>query len=73
VAKTYPFDRSMAPLRISSCAASALLIWSGYCSHRRVEPSMSVNRKVTVPAGYSVIPQRYSVARFDDHPQHVFW
>lgn len=34
-----------------SCRASASRIASGNCSHSVVLPAMSVNRKVTVPAG----------------------
>ena len=36
-----------------SWRASAALMAAGSCSHRRVESSMSVNRKVTVPDGSS--------------------
>ena len=39
---------------ISSWRASASRIASGCSSHRRVEPSRSVNKKVTVPDGNSV-------------------
>ncbi len=35
----------------SSCAASAARIPSALASHRRVEPSTSVNKKVTTPEG----------------------
>src|SRR5215212_5761439 len=41
----------MAPARISSWRASEACIASGSFSHILVEPSMSVNRKVTVPVG----------------------
>ena len=42
---------SIAVRNISSCAASATRIASASASHRRVEPSMSVNRNVTTPDG----------------------
>ena len=42
---------SIAARSTSSCAARAARMTSGSVSHRRVEPSMSVNRKVTVPDG----------------------
>src|SRR5262245_42917467 len=41
----------MAPRSRASCRASAACIASGCCSQRRVLPSMSLNRKVTVPLG----------------------
>ena len=37
--------------KTSSCAARAFRIKSASFSHRRVEPSISVNRKVTIPEG----------------------
>src|SRR5690349_2110559 len=40
---------------MSSWRASADFIASRCCSHRRVEPSRSVNKKVTVPVGRSAI------------------
>jgi hypothetical protein len=53
VLKTYPFALTI-PSRISSsCRASAVRIVSGCASHNLVLPSMSVNRKVTVPVGAS--------------------
>ena len=39
-----------------SCCASAASICSGWASHARVDPSTSVNRKVTVPVGRSSFP-----------------
>src|SRR5262249_33206215 len=48
---TCPPRDAIASLTISSCRASASCITSGCCSHRRVEPSRSVNKKVTVPDG----------------------
>src|SRR5215468_6392900 len=42
---------------MSSWRASASFIASGCSSHRRVEPSRSVNKKVTVPVGSSLIVQ----------------
>ena len=39
------------PRNTSSCAASATRIASASASHRRVEPSTSVNRNVTTPEG----------------------
>ena len=42
---------SIALRSTSSCAVSAARIPSASASHRRVEPSMSVNRKVTTPEG----------------------
>src|SRR6266542_5158802 len=51
----------MPVLRSASCRAEAALIASGCCSQRRVLPSISVKRKVTVPVGSSGIvraPQR---------------
>jgi hypothetical protein len=53
VLKTYPFALTI-PSRISSsCRASAVRIVSRCASHNLVLPSMSVNRKVTVPVGAS--------------------
>ena len=42
---------SIAPRSTSSWAASAARIASASASHRRVEPSTSVNRNVTTPEG----------------------
>jgi hypothetical protein len=42
---------SIAPRSTKSCAASATRIASASASHRRVEPSTSVNRNVTTPEG----------------------
>src|SRR6202042_1316644 len=42
---------SIAPRNTSSWAASATRISSASASHRRVEPSTSVNRNVTTPEG----------------------
>src|SRR6202044_3954779 len=42
---------SIAERNTSSCAASAFRIPSASASHRRVEPSTSVNRNVTTPEG----------------------
>ena len=42
---------SIAPRNTSSWAASAARIPSASASHRRVEPSTSVNKNVTTPAG----------------------
>src|SRR5271163_3044874 len=42
---------SIAVRSTSSCAASAARIASASASHRRVEPSTSVNRNVTTPDG----------------------
>src|SRR6202047_4270629 len=42
---------SIAARNTSSCAASAARIASASFSHRRVEPSTSVNRNVTTPEG----------------------
>lgn len=42
---------SIADRRTSSWSMSAVRIASGSASHRRVEPSISVNRNVTVPEG----------------------
>jgi hypothetical protein len=47
----HPPCRSIASRNTSSCAASADRIAAGSASQRRVEPSMSVNRNVTVPDG----------------------
>jgi len=41
---------------VSLCKASDRAIASGTVSHRRVDPSMSVKRKVTVPAGRPASP-----------------
>src|SRR3954471_20618914 len=45
-----PWD-SMADRSTSSCSARAMRIPSASDSHRRVDPSTSVNRNVTVPLG----------------------
>jgi hypothetical protein len=42
----------------SSCARSAARIAAASASHRRVDPSMSVNRKVTTPEGRSPVDTR---------------
>ena len=42
---------STAPRSTASCAASAIRMPSASASHRRVEPSTSVNRNVTTPEG----------------------
>src|ERR1700686_4865233 len=42
---------SIAPRSAKSCAASATRIASASASHRRVEPSTSVNKNVTTPEG----------------------
>ena len=42
---------SIARQRTSSCAASAARILSASASHRRVDPSISVNKNVTTPEG----------------------
>jgi Bacterial protein of unknown function (DUF899) len=47
----YPPCASIAPCSTSSWAASATRIPSASASHRRVEPSTSVNRNVTTPEG----------------------
>ena len=41
----------MASRTIASCSTNAARISSGRSSHKRVEPSMSANRNVTVPVG----------------------
>lgn len=51
VLKTCPSFTSMAVRRISSCRTRATRILSGFASQSFVLPSMSVNRKVRVPAG----------------------
>jgi len=51
VLKTYPPVASMAPRRISSWRRSAGAMAAGSLSHKRVEPSTSVNSSVTVPVG----------------------
>src|SRR5918993_3231749 len=51
VLKTWPPWASMALRRILSWRARAVRILSGLFSHILLEPSMSVNRKVTVPPG----------------------
>ena len=43
-------------MRIRLCRSSATSIASGTASHNRVDPSISVNKKVTVPAGRSASP-----------------
>ena len=53
VENTNPRCASRVRRTISSCWASAIRIASGRSSHSRVEPSMSVNRNVTVPVGRS--------------------
>ena len=50
---------SIATFNSSSCAVNAARIVSGSRSQRRVEPSMSVNRKVTVPEG-RITPGHYA-------------
>jgi hypothetical protein len=54
---TEPPCRATASRRISSWRANAACIASGCSSHRRVEPSMSVNKNVTVPDGISTTTQ----------------
>ena len=56
VLKTKPLRASMARRRISSWRARAPDMDSGLLSHIFVEPSTSVNRKVTVPVGRLLIP-----------------
>jgi hypothetical protein len=46
-----PSCASIAERNTLSCAASAERIPSASASHRRVDPSMSVNRNVTTPEG----------------------
>ena len=53
VLKTTPQCAVIASRITSSCRASATLMASGYRCHSVVLPSMSVNRKVTVPVGNS--------------------
>ena len=53
---TCPPCAAIASRRISSWRASAACIASGCSSHRRVEPSRSVNKNVTVPDGSSATP-----------------
>src|SRR6266581_2228503 len=48
---SHPPRASMAARSTSSCAARATCIASGSSSHRRVDPSISVKRNVTVPLG----------------------
>ena len=50
---TKPSWASIAERNTLSCAASATRIASASASHRRVEPSISVNRNVTTPDGGS--------------------
>ena len=47
---------SIAARNTSSCAAKSTRIASGSVSHRRVEPSISVNKNVTVPDGRTLTP-----------------
>jgi hypothetical protein len=51
VEKTHPPDDSIAERMISSWRRSAAAIASLSAAHRRVDPSMSVKRNVTVPVG----------------------
>src|SRR5829696_3037383 len=51
VLKTWPPLAAMAPCMASSWRPRAVLIVSGHSSHSLLEPSISVNRKVTVPLG----------------------
>jgi hypothetical protein len=55
VLKTWPPWLSMAVRSSASWRTSAEDIASRWCSHRRVEPSMSVKRKVSVPVGNVVM------------------
>ena len=54
VANTSPPAASTAARRTSKCRSTRSAI-AGDCSHCRVEPSMSVNRNVTVAAGRSSV------------------
>src|SRR5579862_412552 len=51
VLKTVPWWRAIASRITASCRATALRMASGWRSQRTVEPSMSVKRKTTAPAG----------------------
>ena len=53
---------SMAPRIISSWRATASRMASGADSHNRVEPSISVNKNVTVPDGPLTV-QKFSTSR----------
>jgi hypothetical protein len=55
VLKTWPPWASMALRKISSWRERTVRIVSGLFSHILLEPSMSVNRKVTVPLGGAAI------------------
>src|SRR5262245_45116060 len=55
VLNTTPPLVSMAARRSASWRAKAMRIMSGCSSHKRVEPSMSVKRKVMVPLGMSIM------------------
>src|SRR6266545_4835847 len=48
-----PASAAIAWRMIASWRASAVVMAWGCCSHRRVLPSISVNKKVTVPLGRS--------------------
>ena len=54
VANTSPPASATATRNTSKCRATRSAI-AGDCSHWRVEPSMSVNRNVTVAAGRSTV------------------
>ena len=57
VENTWPPLASIALRRISSWRANAAPIASGNESHNGVDPSMSVNRNVTVPEGVNAVPR----------------
>src|SRR6201993_5178212 len=50
-----PPCRSIAERNTASCTASAARIPSASASHRRVEPSTSVNKNVTTPEGAAAV------------------
>ena len=63
VLTTTPSRFSTASRRISSWRASAPRMGSGCSCHRRVDPSRSVNRNVTVPVGSAANAIRWSSVR----------
>jgi hypothetical protein len=54
---TTPPCSSITPVTSRLCSSSAASIASGTLSHSRVEPSISVSKNVTVPAGSSARPR----------------